>query len=69
MKNYKSYEVGLEGGKGSLKYYKYWCGGIVLTTKKAVLKALNLELRTLRKDKITKDIEKFNHKNKRWEDV
>jgi hypothetical protein len=57
----------LQKGSGSLKHYTYWTGGIILRTKASVLEGISLKLRIMRTDKITKKVEKFDYKTKRFE--
>lgn len=57
----------LQTGSGSPRHYKYWTGGVKLLTKRAIIKALRLNLRVLRKDKIMKTVEKFNYDTQRFE--
>lgn len=59
----------LSKGSGSLKHYKYWTGGIKLTTKRAIMEAIGLKLRLLRKDKITSKIELFDYKKLNFGEV
>jgi len=65
----KQHLVCIQKGKGGLKWYKYWTGGIVLKSKKAIRHAIELKLRVLRQDKITRRVEKFNYKTKTFEDL
>ena len=66
----EQYEINdLIKGSGSLKYYKYWTGGIILKTKKSILKAIDLKLRLLRHDKIANKVELFDYKSKSFEVV
>ena len=63
------YVEALARGNGSLKYYRYWCGGIGINTKEGVREAIKLRLRVLRRDKITKKVEIYNYKTKDFEVV
>lgn len=62
--NYKQHEIyDISKGVGGLKYYSYWVSNIKLTTKTAILEAINLGLSNIkRKDKITNKISVFDYK-------
>ena len=51
----------LEKGKGSPKYYDYFCNGLRLKTKTSIKEALDLNLMVQRKDKITKEFQAFDY--------
>jgi len=57
----------IQKGSGGLRHYKYWTGGVKLLTKRAIVKAMSLNLKILRKDKIMDAIEKFNYHTKQFE--
>jgi len=59
----------LEKGKGSLKHYKYWTGGVVLRNKETIAEAIELKLRILRQDKITNKIEVFDYKTNNFRSI
>lgn len=59
----------IQKGSGSPTHYKYWTGGVKLLTKRAILKAITLKLRILRKDKITNLVEVFNYKSQEFDGV
>jgi len=65
----KGFVNDISKGNGGIRYYSYWTGGIILTTKKAIVEAINLGLRLLRKDKITNDVQLFNYKTLRFDKI
>ena len=69
MKSIVKYIPCIEKGKGGLKYYKYWTGGIILRSKKAVREAITLKLRLLRQDLITKEVELFDYRSLDFREV
>ena len=66
MQTKKGFINDISKGQGGLKYYSYWSSGIKLTTKGAIVEAINLGLRLLRKDKITNKVQLFNYKSLRF---
>ena len=63
------YIEAIRRGRGGLKHYSYWASGIRINTKKAISEALNLKLKVIRKDKIMFQIEEYNYKTKKFEQV
>lgn len=60
----------LERGRGGMKYFHYWTAGCIrLKTKEAVFEAIKLKLIVFREDKITKKVEQFDYKTKRFNEV
>lgn len=68
LREYRKY-VELRDGAGTMKSYKYWTGSIILKSKEEVAKTLDFRCKVLRQDKITKEVEKYNYKTKRFQKV
>jgi hypothetical protein len=59
----KGYVYDISKGYGSLKDYKYFSNGIKLTSKKDIVKAINLNLNLSRINKCDGLLEVFNYNN------